>query len=434
MNIESILILIALLSDILYPLMNWKLGLPSEFRWVSQAICLVIIVIGFLKVIRLQKFKIVWAFIAFWLFFSAVFALLNGQSLGATAWGLYSWLRYPLIGLYAFVSNPALFEKIKKNLPFNLMILAALNLLAQLIQFAAGEPIGDDLAGLWGPYGTNRLTSFLCLTLAFQIGNWIVTGKSRNLLFLMVTCFLSSILGEMKVFFVIFILYALVASLIYGYKRRRVFKSLIMVVTMILGAFALIRLYDFVAKPSITLASYFNYDRTYEYMNFLILNPQGMQQKYNIGRFYQVSYVWDLISRDPITMWFGNGIGSQRTSQALEIYGVGLLSGSLGSFSGNTLSTLIGDFGIVGICIAVFSLASWVWSLLFAQRRERKQDQLKVGLAIFVCTLPLLMFFMDIWTTPITMLIFWLVFGQSYRTLGKPVSQAMSNAPLSSVA
>jgi hypothetical protein len=129
---------------------------------------------------------------------------------------------------------------------------------------------------------------------------------------------------------------------------------------------------------------------------------------------YQLYAAWEQIHQEPITLLVGNGIGSRSTSRALGVSGGGLLAGDLGTFTGTSLSVLVGDFGLAGLAFGMIFLVIPARRLLTTTGNQL-QDFLHFGLMFFWFTLPFWMLYMDIWTTPVTMLMFWVLFGQSLR-------------------
>lgn len=427
MKSENTLLFIALVSDILYPLLNWKLGLPEQFRWVSQAAIMILIIIGLFRSLRLRNFPFIWLILLGWLFFSAVQALTTGQSLGATVWGFYTWLRYPLLGLYAY-TRPKRFFEYNRYLSSIVLFLVSLNLLIQVAQFVGGEIPGDNLAGFWGIKGTGRMASFICLALAISFGYWIVKGSSRNLWIIIGMSILSSVLGELKVFPLFLIAMGILAILLYTQRRKRILSGILLIVVLIISSLAFIRLYDLILQPFVPIMSYLDPNKLIAYLSW---SNQGIGVESYIGRLAQIDYIWKLINQDPFTLLFGQGIGSLEISQSLGSSGITLLTGALGAFGATSSSALVGDFGMVGV-IVMLSLLIRTMLRLVSIRGDQDQEALNLGLVIFIFTLPLWMFYMDIWVTPITMLILWFGIGQSLRYVGKRSdSLERSDTPIS---
>jgi hypothetical protein len=138
--------------------------------------------------------------------------------------------------------------------------------------------------------------------------------------------------------------------------------------------------------------------------------------------------VWKLINQSPITFWIGLGIGSLETSRSLGVSGITLLTSNLGVFGANSLTGLIGDFGLFGVIMLIMLLTRMALGLLLA-RSDQSQEPLNIGLAFFICTLPLWMFYMNVWTTSITMFFFWFGYGQQSQLLKTKVNSLTSSCP-----
>jgi hypothetical protein len=412
MKTENALLFIALASDVAYPLLSWKLGLPEQFRLVSQAAILILVIIGLFRSLRLRNFPFVWLMLAMWLIFSSIQALTAGQSFGATVLGLYVWLRYPLLGLYAY-TRPKRFPEFDRHIYSAVLFLVGLNLLIQVAQFVGGEIPGDNLAGFWGLKGSNNLASFICVALAIAFGNWIIKGPSRGLWILIGMSIISSVLAETKIFLVVIALTGILAILLYSYKRKRILSGVSLSILLLISSVVFIQLYDVIFHPQgAGLSSYLRLDNLIAYLSTSNQNNGTISY---IGRWVQFGYTWKLINQTPTTLLIGLGIGSLETSRSLGVSGVTLLTSSLGVFGANTLTALIGDFGLIGI-IVMFILFTRIALSLFSIRSDQDQEALNIGLAIFICTLPLWMFYMYIWVTPITMLIFWFGVGQEIKS------------------
>jgi hypothetical protein len=421
MSIEDILLVVALVSDVAYPLLNWKLGVPEEFRWISHAATLVLISIALFRSFRLPNIPPVWLALEGWLLFSAAQALTDGQSVAATLWGFYSWLRFPLIGLYAY-TRPKRSPDLKSYIFPTIFCLTTLNLIIQLLQFFGGEIPGDNLGGFWGLNGTGRLASFIGLALSIGFGKWIVQGSSKYLWLLGGMAIFSSILAETKVFLPVIALTGVLTIMIYEYRRRKILSGLFLIFLLIASGVGFVRLYDQILRPVTRLMSYLDPSRLTAYLSYSNQRPGALGY---IGRLTQVTYVWHQISKTPFVFLFGQGLGSLETSRALGSSGVGLLIGSLGVFGATTLTGLMGDFGMLGLVISVVFLTGTSYRLLNV-RGDRQLEALSIGLVIFICTFPVWAFYMDIWTTPITMFVFWFATGSVLRARVEPVRMKSS--------
>jgi hypothetical protein len=222
---------------------------------------------------------------------------------------------------------------------------------------------------------------------------------------------LSSVLGETKIFFFIIALTGIPAILLYSFKRNKFFSGILLSFILAISILGFIQLYDVIFNPQGGFLVYLRLDNLISYLSWSADRPGGVIY---IGRLAQFDYVWKQITQSPLTLWLGQGIGALETSNSLGISGISLLMGDFGVFGANSLTGLIGDFGLIGISIVFILFIKIALGLLFT-RSNKNQEALNMGLIIFIFTIPLWMFYMDIWTTPITMLIFWFSLGQSFR-------------------
>jgi hypothetical protein len=259
------------------------------------------------------------------------------------------------------------------------------------------------------------------LALAIGLGYWIVKRSARRLLMLVGMCILSCVLGEVKIFPVIVVLMGTLAILVYAYRRRRILSGLAIVVLVIGSSLGFVRLYDLVLRPTVSITSYLDYRKLIEYFTYSSGGPNDVNY---VGRLVQLRFVWRQVGPYPFTMLLGQGIGSMETSKSLGTAGISLLTGNLGVFGANSLAALIGDFGLLGVLALCFLFAGIAWRL-FLVKSDEAQDGINKALVIYICTLPLWMFYMDIWTTPITMFLFWLALGQCLQGAGENVVSQM---------
>lgn len=408
---ERVLLWAALVADLTYPLLSWRLGVPSAMRLISPIALVLLGAIGMARAFKQGRVRREWLLLTMWMMFSVAQALLSGQSLSATALGVFAWLRYPLVGVYAYTRRGRDFNFERGVLPLILFVLAA-NTGIQLTQFLNGDSPGDSLVGFWGFRGSNNLATFVTLALAIAFGSWIVRGATFQFWITLVLCAVSSILAELKVFLVVLLGLWLVAGVMYTFRRPGFLAGIAVTILLVLSGLAYNRFYVSYFDPRGTaLPSYLHLQNLIAYLS---VSNQNLGKISYIGRWVQLQYTWGLVSRDAGSLLMGLGIGSLEASRSLGISGLALSRGSLGVFGAIGLTVLLGDFGLLGTVAMTVLLGRLAYGL-FGQGVDENQRALNIGLALFTCTLPLLFFYLNIWLTPVTMLVFWYGVGDSGR-------------------
>jgi len=402
----SILFVISFLSDTFTPVLIWKAGLPAQFRWISHTAIALMIIIAFSKVLREGKGRQVLLFISFLTSLGMIVAMANGQGIGPTLWGWWLLFKGPFIGLYAF-----LFSYLSRHYEVKIIKwcfgLTIVLLIAQLIQYFGGEVPGDNLSGTLGPFGTGHLAIILVFSLSLMCGLWIAKGKKIGVITITVIGIISSVLGEVKLYFYLFPLYTLISLFILiKYKKGiKVWNATVILILITCVMWGFLKLYENVFSEEKLL----NWDSISKTTNILRYSEE---YGWDVGRSYGTKYVWNRINKNFLTLAFGGGLGSRGESRSFNVAGLGTRS-DLINYSGTSLVVILGEYGLFGITLLLI-IITWVSIKLCKGAISSKNVEfagLQFGLLIYTVFSPFLLFYNSAWVMPLPSLLYWSSLG-----------------------
>jgi hypothetical protein len=411
----SLLIILAFTTDLFTPILIWNGIIPGNIRWLSHIAIAIMILIIPLRMLVFNRIPFIFWLICIFSVVGIFTALLTGQGISATIWGWWLLFQFPLVGLYAYL-QPAWPINFSKRLLNFFIAIMGLEILVQMVQNLNGENLGDGLAGTFGPMATGDLVLFIILTLCFTLGEWILTQKWVKLGVVIVLGIGSSILGEMKLFFIASILLGLMGIFAFLIRGKGILKSIPTAFILITAIFAFIPLYDeFVPYAKVTpLESYFtNPDLLTKYLTFVNKSSASNNNYYDIGRNYAVVYGWNKINDNPQDLLLGYGIGARTESKTLGIIGRGLAEGDLGVTSGTSILVFIQETGIFGIltlsCLFLIIIIRLIMQI--HQNPGWDSNYLRVGLILYSILWPVWLWYNAAWTLRVPMLIYWTLLG-----------------------
>lgn len=417
-----------LVVDLFTPILIWKGILPSPARWVSHAVIAIIIVIGYARMMVYDRVPGVVLVIAGLSIFGITTALFGGQSLAATAWGFWTLFQFPLVGLFAYL-QPIWPSRFPQRLGKFCIAILGFQVAVQILQYLAGELPGDNLAGTFGQYGTAELVVFILLVWCLALGQWLVNGNWKVLILVLGLGSVSSVLGEMKFFPFAALLLGVLAFAIYSFRRKQLWRLLPYAVLLGIVAWAFVGLYNRIVpradKPS--LEWYFKPQVFADYMGvsepapFISIYSGQQYTYYYIGRNYSLTYGWNSIQNDPLTLIFGWGLGARGFASGLGIVGIGLQRGHLGVSTGTSLLVMIQELGLMGIA-ALIVFISWIIVALIKSIKanpESDSTELRYALLLFTLLWPIWLWYDTVWVFRVAMVIYWIalgyVFDESHR-------------------
>jgi hypothetical protein len=406
---------LAFCVDLFTPFLIWKGIIPAEIRWLSHLTIAIMILVTIFRMLIFnhipRSFLLMLIVAIIW----ATVALRYGQGILPTAWGLWLLFQFPLVGLFAYLqpNQPKVVSEYVQK--FSLIILS-LEVGIQLVQYAFGEPVGDNLAGFFGKNGTGNAVIFAIMVNCLYLGIWINKKHWRGLVFAMLLGAISSVLGEMKLFPYALAISGFLAVLIYANRHRTlhvVFTYAPLILTVALG---FVYVYNQIV-PGATRVPFQTYLESpaalSRYLNRADSYSTSRGLYTDIGRGYALSYGLESIQESPMTLLFGFGLGARSESRTLGTAGIGLTTGGLGLSVGTSLLILMQEMGLVGlILLGIFIL--WIINTLVSDIRRYPTSpatSLRYGLLFSSILWPIWLWYANVWTMRVPMLLYWYLLG-----------------------
>jgi hypothetical protein len=434
----NLLYMAAFAIDVLTPYLIGKGWLPDATRWISDAALALMAVGALTRALAFNRFpKALW----FILVLSAsgiLSGILQGQSVMVTIWGWWLMFQYPLLAVFASL-EPAWPLHFPRLLLKTCLVILGVEVLMQIYQYLRGTPIGDNLAGLFGDNGTGKLVLFILFTVCLCIGEWLSRKNWKPLAIVLLLGMMSSVLGEMKLFLPVLILLAIIAVCIYTWKNGQIWKLLPYGFILFLGIIGFVAAYDtFIpAAKELPLERYITDPQFLDmYLNISNRGVTGETYYTDIGRNFALTYGWQQINRDPITLLTGYGLGARSESRSLGFVGRGLLEGDLGITSGTSLLVIMQEMGIFGlVAFGIFILVViWMQGHKIAAIPQSEASGMRYGVILFTLLWPLWVWYNSAWILRVPMFLYWLTLGylwNEYGRLSKP-DQSSSVTPTTS--
>ena len=428
--------ILALCIDLFTPFPIWKNILPPAIRWGSHAAVALMIVVTLLRMLSFNHIpRSFWFIVAVSMVWSFV-AIGNGQGILPTVWGVWLLFQFPFVYLFAYL-QPTWPQKIPEYLrKFGLWILG-LQVFVQLLQYAAGEAPGDQLAGLFGRNGTGNAVIFAILISCLYLGYWITSKQWFGVTISLVFGAISSALGEMKLFPIAILIIGIVAVLIYAIKKRSLINFFVYTSLIFTVSIGFAYLYNFVVPGAEKrpLQNYFtNPNSRNEYLNRSesYYNSEGYTYT-DIGRNYAVKIGWNALQKDPTTLFFGYGIGTRSESRTLGTEGVALTTGGLGRSVGTSLLVMMQEMGLIGFVILSGLI---IWIILSLTRDIRKKPsskavELRYALLSFSILWPVFLWYANVWAMRVPMFLYWFLLGYVFAESRVSKIEIQKNAPVS---
>ena len=413
------LTLLALLFalELLVPFLTWKRLLPRGTVYLEHPLLFLILAVTVVRMLVFNHIPRASILVAAVTLIWSTVAIFEGQGMGATVWGWWTFFRYPLIGLFVYL-QPDWPKASTQWLVRAFWILLSFELLIQVAQFATGEVPGDNLAGTFGAHGVGPLLFFLVLTLCVAFGVWIATGNWRPLLFVTVAGVLSSSLGEMKVYPIVLVLIGLVVLLLYVIKGGHWGNALLFLTFFSGLLFAFVIVYNLAVSESRgirTIETFLDPEKVERYLNNM--NYDSETGVYHLGRAFALKHGWELLQRDGTTLLFGYGLGTRSESTALGIVGEGLAESYFGLATGTSLLVMMQEIGLVGLALFGLFVLWLIWLLATHLAHEPDPDvkALCYGLIFFSIFWPLWLWYHKPWDFTVFMLLYWGLVGYLAR-------------------
>lgn len=412
----NFLLVLAFATDLMTPFLIWKGILPGSFRWLSQAAIVVMLILIPLRMVIFKRIPV-----GFWVVVvvscvGILTASLNGQGISATIWGWWLMFQFPLVGIFAYL-QPNWPDHFAERILNVLLAAVGLQVLVQIGQYLTGEIPGDNLAGTFGQNGTGDLVLFLILVLCFALGYWLLTQRWIKLIIMLMLGIVSSILGEMKLFYLAIVVLGLMVMLIMPIIGRSFWKFIPVILLLGGAVVSFVPLYDAIVPSAKELPLEEYYTNPLLLTKYLTFKNQtgvsGSSYYYDIGRNYALVYGWNKINKNFEDLSLGYGIGARTESKSLGIVGRGLETGELGITSGTSILVFIQELGLFGIItFCCFILVTII--ILFIQIRKKPilvSNYLRIGMILFTFLWPVWLWYNAAWTLRLPMLVYWSLLG-----------------------
>lgn len=411
----NILLTLAFVADLLTPFLIWQGIVPGILRWISHGAIFIMILAVMMRMLAFKRIPF-----TFWIIFllsviGIATAMLTGQGVQPTIWGWWLMYQFPLVCLFCYL-QPTWPKKFAGGFLTAMIVVVGLEVLVQLFQYLTGEIPGDNLAGTFGENGTGNLVLFLVIVLCFCLGDWLENRRWINLAIILIFGVISSVLGEMKLFYMAVFILGFMTIFFFALKGKHLWTfipySFLLMTVMII----FIPVYNAVVPSAreIPLERYF-YDPQLltKYLNLANRVPTGSVVFYDLGRNYAASYAWDQISTDPQTMILGYGLGARSESKTLGILGRALIEGNLGATSGTSLLVLLQETGLSGMFVFAIFILIVIVKLFLDIRSYPGSDinGLRYGLILFTIFWPVWIWYNAAWSLRVPMLIYWAILG-----------------------
>lgn len=417
-GIFNILILLVLATELLTPFLIWKGILPEYFRWVSHAAIAAMMIIAYT---RMMVFG--WVPGAMWLVagisvIGVTEAIVVGQDLVPTAWGWWLLFQFPFVGLFAYM-QPVWPKKFPELLLKLCIFILIFQVIIQFGQYFAGEPPGDNLAGIFGYHGTGRMSIFILFVYSLALGEWLATKKWKLVILVIGLGSLSSVLGEVKFFILAAVVMSILTIIIYISQYKRLISLLPFVFFIGVGSYVFMRAYNTIvpAAQKRPIELYIQSPTLlFNYLNTATQKYRDGYMYYDMGRNFAVDYGWNTIQEDTQTFFFGYGLGARGESKTLGTVGTGIQRGSLGIVTGTSLLVFMQELGVFGLTTLVLL---YLW-LMFSIQKLIKADpksgaqSLRYGLLLFSLLWPLWFWYNTVWINRLPMLLFWIALGYTF--------------------
>jgi hypothetical protein len=407
--------LLALLfvTEILVPFVIWKAGLPSRMDFPKEIAAGILVAFTFGYMLLRDRIPgailVIFGITTVW----GALALLEGQSGSATLWGWWRLFKYPMIGVFAYLIPdwPADFARWFFRFCVGLMVF---EVAVQMVQYVTGTPPGDTLAGTFAWNGVGSFTLFTFLMACLGLGHWLATQQWKVLLLIIVLGTVGSMLSLTK-FYLMATALLIVTAVLFHLVRGGQFKQLFTLAFLfVMGLAILLPVYNTFIARTRGLPPLQEYLRPEAVETYLFNDGKGDEDgTYNLGRGLAVTYGWQQVSGDPVTMLFGFGLGSRTTSTALGLAGRGLEDDLYGGSSAPSLGTWLQEFGLAGLVLFLLINLWLIWNMV-RHARSTTDPYLATfayGLSLYTLYWPLWHWYQKPWVSGSMMIIYWVALG-----------------------
>jgi hypothetical protein len=411
------LLIAAFLVDLLTPFFVWKGYLPDAVSWISQAFTAAAVAFAYARMMFLKRIPgAVWL-IAGVSAIGITVAVFRGQGVVATFWGWWQLFKYPLVGLYVYL-RPGWHDEFAQRLTKATLIILICEAIFQIVQYLAGDPPGDSLAGTFGLKGAAQVLFLSVFVLSLTVGQWLTQRQWKPLLWALAAGIVSSVLAENKILPIAVLLLAMLAVFFLLLRGGELARPLLFVALLVAGVLIFTMGYNaFVpaAQRKPLEQSLLDEETRNAYLNRV--NRSQDSNRLSQGRNALVGYAFSTIAGDPVTFLWGYGLGARGESASLGVAGAAYQAGRFKK--GSNLVVLIQEMGLFGLAV-VGGFVLWVSVVLFRDIRRYPDSPavgLRYGLLLFSVLWPLWLWYKRPLDSRVAMWLYWIALGY---VLGEP--------------
>lgn len=427
--LSYLFLLLVFCVDLFTPILIWKGLLPASVRWISHASIAIIIVWCIFRMIVFDHIPLAFLFIvgvsALW----GLVALYQGQGITPTIWGWWLLFQFPFVGLFIYL-EPNLSQKLPGALRKLCFILLGIEVAVQLLQYVQGQTPGDDLAGTFGYHASGQTVIFTLLLICLFLGYWITSKRWKELAFSFVLGIISNALAENKLFPAGFAALGILAVVLFSIRYGsivKMFQYLVFITVTLVGFFYLYNaiiptaqqtpLQTFLTDPQ-KLLSYLNYSEGK-------VDDRGYHT--SMEKNYVLSVGWNSLEKDPLTLFFGWGIGARSESRTLNTAGLGLQANSTGLYVGTSLAVFMQEMGVIGLILLCGFLIWIIVSLVHDINKNplSPANELRYALLLFSALWPIWLWYATSWTMRAPMLLYWMSLGYVLAESRQPIAKTI---------
>lgn len=405
-----LLYLAAVLYELLIGILIYYRVLPGSLRILGDAVVLAMLGLTIGRMLVEDRFPQVTVFLLGVTLLGATVATFNGQSAAATLWGWWTMFKYPMVALYVYLCRewPSDFARWYYRFCFAVL---GFEVIVQFLQFAAGEPPGDNLTGTFGRQSTHTLSTFIFLTLGLAIGYWLVYKDWKILGYVALASMIASVLAALRFFPIGATIFIAMGGLLYLLRGEKVDRSILFFGAAILALVAFPIAYNRITAETREIRTWqetvSDTERTGKYLNGIGYDADA--GVYRIGRNFAVRYGWRSLQENATVFLFGYGTGARAFSDSLGIIGSRNQYDILGALAGPTSITLIEELGVLGLSM-LFLFLLWMAANMWRCARSDCPKDLRVmaiGLLLFTLFWPVHFWYNRAWDYASPMLLYW---------------------------
>ena len=413
------LLAVLIFVELIVPFILWQAGFRQRADFSKEIVAGGIIALTFLYMLVRDRLPAALLLILGITLVWGMVALFEGQTVSATLWGWWRLFKYPLLLLFAYLIPRWPQDTARLIFKF-LIVVLAFEVGVQLLQWAAGQPPGDSLAGTFGNKGVGPYTVFIFFIVCIGMGHWLATGKWKPMMLILGLGLVATMLSVTKFYLFAVAIIGVVAKdyhLVRGGRFRHLF---VYVFLFLLAGAAFVPIYNNFIATTRGLKPLQEYLDRESIEGYLFKGEKASEDgRYKLGRGGAVIYAWEQIQRDGTAMLFGFGLGSRTFSDTLGLTGTTIEDDLYGGGGNTSLGVWIQEYGVVGL--ALF-MAINIWIVIKLSRFARTTDDpyqatLAYGLILYTLLWPLWLWYHKAWMSGMMMIAYWVALGYLFQVI-----------------